>query len=202
MADVSVLTVVLSAGVSVCTGYVGTLMNYSRQRVRQRRTYGLSLLAEVKALQSLSRRHYGTFLTGKIDLTTFRMPKLRFGSADMSVFNNVSGNIGLFSPMAAVQIIEYYSGVRGVVAQAQDLADVPDQCGEEAEFRAQLADHLRHLRAVAHHGRLVTRTLRHETPTDLDQKLRICRRRIGLSNRRWQQRLMKMATSFRTGGAQ
>ncbi len=176
-------------------------MNYSRQRVRQRRTYGLSLLAEIKALQSLSRRHYGTFLTGKIDLTTFRMPKLRFSSADMSVFNNVSGNIGLFSPTAAVQIIEYYSGVRSLVVQAQDLSDVSDKCGGEAEFRAHLADHLRYLRAVGHHGRLVTRTLRHETPTDLDQKLRICRRKATLSIRRWQQRLAEMATFSRIGSA-
>ena len=184
MADVSILTVALSAGVSVFTGYVGTLVNYSRQRQRQRRTYGLSLLAEIKALERLSRHYYGTFLTGKVDFVTFRLPKLRFSNADMSVFNNVSGNVGLFSARAAVQVIEYYSAVRYLVGQAQTLVELQDAGGEEATFRDELADHLRLLRAARRQSFLVTRTLRRETPTDFDQKMRILRRRLTLLGRR------------------
>ena len=204
MAEVSVLTVALSAGVSVVTGYIGTLLNYGRQRRRQRRTYGLSLLAEIKALESLSRQYYGTFRSGKIDFVTYRLPKLRFSNADMTVFNSVSGNVGLFSSRAAVEIIEYYSTVRNLVAQAQVLVESQEQEGAEAEFRERLADHLRLLRVAQRHGALVVRTLRRETPTDLDQKLRICRRRLTLRLRRLRrrERVARPASPSRLRGAQ
>ena len=184
MADVSVMTVVLSAGVSVFTGYVGTLMNYSRQRLRQRRTYGLSLLAEIKALESWSRQYYSSFRAGKGDLRTYRLPKVRFSNADMSVFNNVSGNVGLFSTRAAVQVIEYYSAVRNLIAQAEALVELQETGVDEAVLRDRLADHLRLLRAAQRHSVVVTHTLRRETPTDFDQKLRISRRWLSLRLRR------------------
>lgn len=184
MADVSILTVALSAGVSVFTGYVGTLLNYSRQRLRQRRTYGLSLLAEIKALDALARQYYGSFRSGQADLEGYRLPRLRFSNADTSVFNNVSGNVGLFSTRAAVEIINYYSTVRNLVAQAQALVELQDEGGAEAEYRQKLADHLHLLRAAQHHTAAVVRTLRRETPTDFDEKLRICRRQANLALRR------------------
>ncbi len=189
MADVSVMTVVLSAGVSVFTGYVGTLMNYSRQRQRQRRTYGLSLLAEIKALESRSRQYYGSFRSGMSDLRTYRLPKVRMSNADMSVFNNVSGNVGLFSTRAAVQVIEYYSAVRNLVSQAEALVELQETGADEAIFRDRLADHLRLLRAAQRHSVVVTQTLRRETPTDFDQKLRISRRWLSL----WLRRLRRRA---------
>ncbi len=174
------MTVVLSAGVSVFTGYVGTLMNYSRQRLRQRRTYGLSLLAEIKALESRSRQYYGSFRTAKDDLRTYSLPKVRFSNADMSVINNVSGNVGLFSTRAAVQVIEYYSAVRNLVSQAEALMELQETGADGAVFRDRLADHLRLLHAAQRHSVVVARTLRRETPTDFDQKLQIGRRWLSL----------------------
>jgi hypothetical protein len=200
LADVSILTVALSAGVSVFTGYIGTLMNYSRQRRRQRRTYGLSLLAEIKALESLARQYYGTFFSGEVDFETYRLPKLSFSTADMSVFSNVSGNVGLFSTRAAVEIINYYSTVRSLVAQAQTLNGLQEQGAPEAEYRQRLADHLHLLRAARRQNAQVVRTLRRETPTDLDEKLRIFRRRSSLMLRRRRRRSRTATSTSRTPG--
>jgi hypothetical protein len=200
LADVSILTVALSASVSVFTGYIGTLMNYSRQRRRQRRTYGLSLLAEIKALETLARQYYGTFFSGEVDFETYRLPKLSFSNADMSVFSNVSGNVGLFSTRAAVEIINYYSTVRSLVAQAQTLNGLQEQGAPEAEYQQRLADHLRLLRAARRQNAQVVRTLRRETPTDLDEKLRICRRRSSLMLRRLRRRSRTAASTSRTPG--
>lgn len=185
MLGISFMTVALSAGVSVFTGYVGVLLNYNRQRQRQRRIYGLSLLAEVKALQNLARQYYGTFGRGSGEFEHLTLPKIRFSAADTSVFNNVSGNVGLFSAGTAVAIIEYYSSVRHLAAQAQALGELQDlDTTGRAEMDNKLADHLRFLRIARRHGALVVRTLRRETPIDLSEKLRFCRRSTRLRLRR------------------
>jgi hypothetical protein len=57
MPEISFLTIGLSAG--VCTGYSGVLFNYRHRR--QRRMSWLTLLAEVKTLQKLSRHDYRQF---------------------------------------------------------------------------------------------------------------------------------------------
>ena len=189
MADISFLTVALSAGASVCTGFIGVLLNNNRQRQRQRRIYGLALLAEVKALQKLARQYYGSFSQDGGGFESSRMPKLQFSSADTAVFNNVAGNVGLFSTRTAVAIIEYYSSVRNLVAQAQSLVELQDKAGySEVEMRRRLADHLGVLRIARRHGGMVVVTLRRETPTDLDQTLRACRRRLTLQARNWRHR--------------
>ncbi len=179
METISFLTVGLSAGVSVCTGYVSVLFNYSRQRQRQRRIYGLALLAEVKALQKMSRQYYGKFAVGRMNLQDSRLPKLRFGTTETAVFNNVAGNVGLFSAKTAILVIEYYSTARNVAAQAQTLVELQDRGGiTEADLRDSLADHLRFLRAARRHGALAVRSLRRETPNDLHHMAKRCRRRM------------------------
>ncbi len=185
MIGISIMTVVLSAGVSVFTGYVGVLLNYSRQRQRQRRIYGLSLLAEVKALPNLARQYYGSFSINAEEFEQLKVPKIRFSAADASVFNNVSANVGLFSAETAVATIEYDRSVRNLAAQAQAPGELQNlgAVGVTA-MRDQVADHRRFLRIARRHEALVVRTLRRETPIDLSEKLRFCRRRTRAHLRR------------------
>jgi hypothetical protein len=58
LGDLSVSTIGLSASFSVVTGYLGTLISFSRRSDRHRRVFGLSLLAEAKPLQRMFRCYY------------------------------------------------------------------------------------------------------------------------------------------------
>lgn len=178
LSDVSPLTIALSAAVSVVTGYVGTLLNFRRQRERARRTYGLAILSEVKSLQRAFRLYHGQIAATPPEANGGRLPRLRLGAADLNVFGFNSGNIGLFSVRTAVEVIELYSRTRALIAQAQALADAgrpdapPDPyTGEE------LLDHLAALRIVRQHSRAVAVLLRRELPVLPEDRLRYVRRR-------------------------
>ncbi len=195
MTQVSFLTVALSGAASIVTGYVGVLFNYNRQRQRQRRIYGLALLAEIKALQKLARQYYGTFVSTDEDFESFRLPKLRFSSADTTVFNNVACNVGLFSTEIAVSVIEYYSSVRNLTSQAQNLVEAQANGSiDNKMLREELVDHLHFLRITQRNGEFVVRLLRRETPTDMSEKIRYIRLALTMQWRRFRQRMGRSAT--------
>ena len=121
LSDVSPITIVLSAGVSVVTSYVGTIVQFRRQRDRARRTYGLAILAEIKTLQRVFGQYHGVLGNQSLEARISKLPRFRLSTADLNVFGFNSGNIGLFSVRTAVEVIELYSRARGLIAQAQAI---------------------------------------------------------------------------------
>ena len=94
-------------------------------------------------------------------------------------FCNVSGNVGLFSTRAAVEIVKHYALVRELTAHAQEIIDLQDSDGvDRIKLRNALADHLRLLRVTRRRGIVLVRTLRQETPGDMDQMWRTSWRRL------------------------
>jgi hypothetical protein len=173
LGDLSVSTIGLSASLSVVTGYLGTLMNFSRLRNRHRPVFGLSLLAEIKSLQRLFRRYYNA-LGGDMDLRApCEWPGLHFGTPETSVFNNGSGNLGLFSTRTAVEVIEFYSGARAIAADAERLSALrSDPHTDHAKLHDDLARHLVSIRLARHRSRTLVRALRKEIPSTAGEKLR------------------------------
>lgn len=183
--NVSTETIVISAGVSVVTGYVGTLLQFRRQRDRARRTYGLAILAEIKSLQRVFRQYHGVLGAEPVEVRANRVAKLQLTTADLNVFGFNSGNIGLFSVRTAVEVIELYSRTRRLIAQAQAIAEaakgdaVPDERLEELLF-----DHLKAVVIVRRQSREVAMLLRRELPLVSEDVVRGIRRRVRRAWRR------------------
>lgn len=168
MPTISFATVLLSALVSVLTGYIGSLLSMSRQRRVERRVYGLALLAEIKAIQRGLMRyktridHYsGSGVAGAERLRH----ELSLWRRDLSVYANNSGRIGMFSVRTAIELIEFYHGVRWLDARIAELDDktllAPDRFGQWIE------DHYENIRRIRLHGRYLSRLLRREVPATL-----------------------------------
>jgi hypothetical protein len=197
LGDLSVSTIGLSASLSVVTGYFGTLMNFSRLRNRHRRVFGLSLLAEIKSLQRLFRRYYNGLGGDSVSGAPCDWPRLHFGTAETSVFNNGSGNLGLFSTRTAVEVIEFYSGARAIAAEAERLLGLrSDPQVNHARLLDDLGRHLVSIRLARHRSRTLVRVLRMEIPSTTGEKLR-----HGIRvTRIWLRRLRRRTTSRESGG--
>jgi len=173
LGDLSVSTIGLSASLSIVTGYLGTLMNFSRLRNRHRRVFGLSLLAEVKSLQRLFRRYYNAFEGDAASRLPCEWPRLHFSTAETSVFNNGSGSLGLFSTRTAVEVIEFYSTIRAIAADAERLLALrTDAKADHAKLHADLASHLASIRLARHRSRALVRALRREIPSTASERMR------------------------------
>ena len=164
MPTISLATVLVSALVSVVTGYIGALLNLGRQRRAERRVYGLALLAEIKAIQHGLLRY-------KARIDRYGAPgepsgrlrhELALWRRDLSVYANTSGRIGLFSVRTAIEIIEFYHRVRWLDARIGELSD-ETLCTPET-FGQWMADHRETLRRAQVHARFLSRLLRHEVP--------------------------------------
>jgi hypothetical protein len=198
---VSAATVAVSASVSVVTGYVGTLINYNRQRNRQARVYGLSLLAEIKSLQRIFRRHFQLLEAGSLESGIARVTA-HFGTPDTTVFSNGSGNLGLFATRTAVEIIEFYSTVRTLACQAQLISQMrQDPVCDEAKLRVALAEHLWTMRLARHHSREVAAALRRDIPVTSSEAIGFAARRLMLAGRRLRRRWMLRAGAAAAGAA-
>jgi hypothetical protein len=182
---VSLATVGVSATVSIVTSYFGTLINYGRLRNRHRRVFGLSLLAEIKSLQRRFRRHRQG-LEAALEAFPQAPPKLMFGSGDTSVFNNGSGNLGLFSTRTVVEVLEYYNEIRALAAEADALRD-GSLAADSHSLRQAINDHLHAVRLTRHHSRVVVVSLRREIPMTLTEALRYGARRLTIAARRLRQ---------------
>ena len=190
--DISFTTVGLSATVSIGTGYIGTLINYGRQRNRSSRIFGLALLAEIKSLQRIFRRHYKLISAETAIGSIHMLPSMHVSSADLTVFNNGSGNLGLFSSRAAVEIIEFYSAVRHLINQMQVLAELRRRSDyDEAELRAALANHLWSMRIARRHSRVAVTALRREIPFTLTELIGQCTRRSRIRLKRMKLQLLR-----------
>jgi hypothetical protein len=173
LGDISVSATGLTASLSIATGYLGTLINFSRLRNRQRRVYGLSLLAEIKSLQRVFRRYYNMLGGDAAAGEPCEWPRLHFSPADTSVFSNGSGNIGLFSTRTAVEVVEYYGAARATAAEAERLLALRlDPQTDHAKLRHDLARHLVSIRLTRHRNRNLVRLLRREIPGTPGARLR------------------------------
>ena len=183
--DVSPITIGLSAAVSVVTGYVGTLLNFRRQRDRARRTYGLAILSEIKSLQRVFRQYHGVLGDAPPETRAARLPKLRLTTADLNVFGFNSGNIGLFSVRTAVEVIDLYSRTRALIAQSQALTEVrPPGTDPDPNLGEEIYDHLRAVVLVRQQSRAVSALLRSELPVLAEDRWRYLRRRTRILVRR------------------
>lgn len=190
--EISAMTIALSVGVSVVTSYVGTLLTFRRQRDRARRTYGLAILSEIKSLERVFRQYHGVLGADPAEVRLKRLPRLRLSTADLNVFGFNSGNIGLFSIRAAVEVIDFYSRVRALIAQAQVLADAHAPGSEpDPNLSEEIFDHLRNVVLVRQHGRSVAMLLRRELPVMPEERLRYLRRRGRIWLRRRFARMLK-----------
>jgi hypothetical protein len=197
LGDLSVSTIGLSASLSIVTGYLGTLINFSRLRNRHRRVFGLSLLAEVKSLQRLFRRYYNAFEGDAASGAPSEWPRLHFGTADTSVFNNGSGSLGLFSTRTAVEVIEYYGAARAIAAEAERLLALrSDAKTDHPNLHDHLARHLASIRLARHRSRALVRVLRREIPSTASEKIRYCARITVI----WVRRLHRRPSGRNTEG--
>ncbi len=177
LSNVSTGTIILSAAASVVTSYVGTLLNFRRQRDRARRTYGLAILSEIKSLQRAFRSYHGLLGAEPIGTRVERLPRIGLTTADLNVFGFNSGNIGLFSIRTAVEVIDFYSRVRALIAQAKDLEDTHAAGASDECLNALLMEHLRSVVRLRAQSRAVATQLRLELPAMPGELLRYARRR-------------------------
>ncbi|MDX7951824.1 hypothetical protein P7D22_11650 [Lichenihabitans sp. Uapishka_5] len=170
-------TVLLSAMVSIVTGYIGSLLSTGWLRKQERRIYGLALLAEVKSIhRSLWR--YQTRMEVVTGSSGSRYKDLRLvlglWRQDLSVYANNSGHIGLFSARTAVEIIEFYHRVRWLELRVAEL-DAEASPDDEVLSRW-LAAQNEALRLARQHSRYLGRLLRREIPATAGERFRAVRR--------------------------
>jgi len=190
LGDLSISTIGLSASLSIVTGYLETLINFSRLRNRHRRVFGLSLLAEDKSPQRRFRRYYNAFEGDAAVGAPCEWPRLHFGTAETSVFNNGSGSLGLFSTRTAVEVIEYYSTARAIAAEAERLLALrTDTKTDHAMLHDDLARHLASIRLARHRSRALVRVLRREIPSTASERIRYCTRIAIIWLRRFRRRI-------------
>jgi hypothetical protein len=178
MAQISYVTILLSALVSVITGFIGVLLSGGRQRRQERRIYGLALLAEIKALQrSLTRysRRVDGYSSGQPLAAAHLRQDMKLWRHDLSVYVNNSGRIGLFSVRTAIEIIEFYQRVRWLDTRIVDLDQFEDRDGDK--LQKWLDDHRDTIRSARMHSRYLSRLLRREVPATWAESLRALRRR-------------------------
>jgi len=188
--DVSIPTVLLSAGVSVVTGFIGALLSASRQRLGERRIYGLALLAEVKSIRSglvrFERRLTELSADGVLgpEERDKLRSSLRLWRHDVSVYSGNSGRIGLFSVRVAVELIEFYHRVRWLDAGAMQAPVSQGGVEPDAAFAAWASLHLTAIRETRRQSRYLGRMLRQEVPATWSERLRGVRRSVGARLRR------------------
>jgi hypothetical protein len=172
----SLPTVLLSAFVSVATGYVGSLLSAGRLRQQDRRVYGLALLAEVKSIHRSLYRYQVRVTSTAAAPAGFKDIRATLGlwRQDLSVYANNSGHIGLFSARTAVEIIEFYHRVRWLELRIAEL-DGETEPSEEMVARW-MAAQAEALRLARQHSRYLSRLLRHEVPATAAERARAIRR--------------------------
>ena len=163
--SLSFATVLLSAFVSIITGYVGALLSSGGIRRQERRIYGLALLAEVKSIQrSLLRYQKRIEALDSADVARFRDARATLGlwRQDLSVYANNSGRIGLFRARTAIEIIEFYHRVRWLELRIAelDMTDGPDAVTLGKWIDVQRAA----IHMTRQHSRYLNRLLHREVP--------------------------------------
>ncbi|MGU3362962.1 hypothetical protein ACLBWX_21815 [Methylobacterium sp. M6A4_1b] len=158
-------TVLLSAMVSIVTGFLGALLSTGWVRRQERRTYGLALLAEVRSIQRsllsyLKRIEYAD--VGARSPEYAASPRL--WRQDLAVFANNSGRIGLFSSRTAIELIEFYHQVRWLEAR---VAEIEADGLHDATFARWLEGQRQAIHRTHQRSRYLGRLLHREIPVSL-----------------------------------
>lgn len=174
--SLSFVTVLLSALVSIITGYVGALLSSGGVRRQERRIYGLALLAEVKSIQrSLLRYEKRIASLDCRDVPRFKDTRATLGlwRQDLSVYANNSGRIGLFRARTAIEIIDFYHRVRWLELRIVelDMTDGPDVAKVEHWIGVQTAA----IHMARQHSRYLTRLLHREVPATTEEMAKALR---------------------------
>ena len=173
--SLAISTVLLSAMVSIVTGFLGALLSTGWVRRQERRTYGLALMAEVKSIQRSLLRYQKRLARANGTLPTRETASaLRLWRHDLAVFANNSGRIGLFSARTAIELIEFYHQVRWLEARVAELdAETPD----DAMLARWLESQQQAIYRTHRQSRYLSRLLRREAPLTLRDLTRTAFRR-------------------------
>lgn len=171
MAVVSMPTLAASLALSILTGYVGSYLWFYRSRMQERQIFGLSLLAEVRAVQRGLVRYKDRVADaiGRGGCTVFELTELRDDVRawrhDLSIYTSNSNRIGLFAPRSAIAIIEFYLLVRWLDVRAGSVAPAEVRLGNDENFLRWLNEQARLIEEARRRSVLVTRVLHRELPS-------------------------------------
>ncbi|MGE7414449.1 hypothetical protein [Methylobacterium tarhaniae] len=169
MTDLAFTTVLLSAGISIVTGFLGALLSQGWVRRQERRTYGLALLAEIKSIQRSLLRYEGRLNRAGTIVEGREAAALRLWRHDLAVFANNSGRIGLFSSRTAIELIEFYHQVRWLEERGTELDASMARTNGLPDWLAGQREAIHRTRSRT---RALTRSLRRELPPTLADGLR------------------------------
>ncbi|KMO42731.1 hypothetical protein VQ02_02045 [Methylobacterium variabile] len=170
MTDFAFTTVLVSAGISIVTGFLGALLSQGWVRRQERRTYGLALLAEIKSIQRSLLRYEARLDRAGDAVAGREAAALRLWRHDLAVFANNTGRIGLFSSRTAIELIEFYHQVRWLEERGTELdASAARMNG----LPAWLSGQREAIHRTRSRTRSLTRSLRRELPPTLADTLRV-----------------------------
>jgi len=178
--DFAFTTVLLSAGISIVTGFLGALLSQGWVRRQERRTYGLALLAEIKSIQRSLLRYEARLNRAGNSVEGREAAALRLWRHDLAVFANNTGRIGLFSSRSAIEIIEFYHQIRWLEERGTELDASVARTNGLPEWLAGQREAIRRTRSRT---RALTRSLRRELPPTLADTLRVLGRGAGRRRR-------------------
>ncbi|MBV8682546.1 MAG: hypothetical protein JO111_06710 [Caulobacteraceae bacterium] len=155
------ITIIISAGLSGVVSYVTSRLSQTNQRLLERQTYRVAMLAEIRGLHQRLVEYEFTFservLTGQV--TSAQVLQVLLQSGDMVVYNNHASSIGLFDRRTALRIVRFYAGIRNLQGRAIVLAEMaaaPGPGGGDEDMQK----HLEHVRRLRRRAGLLIRRLR------------------------------------------
>jgi hypothetical protein len=147
------VTVLTSAGLSGAVSYFTSRLSQRNQRLIERQTYRVAMLAEIRGLHQRLVEYEVAFservLTGQI--SSAQVLSVLLQSGDTVVFNNHASSIGLFDRRTALRIVRFYAGIRSLQGRAvvlSEMAAQPGPGGGEQDVRSHL-EFVRRLRGRA-----------------------------------------------------
>jgi hypothetical protein len=159
------LTVFASAVLSGATGYLTSRLSQRNQRMIDRQTFRLAILAELRGLHQRLLEYEVAFaervLTGQI--SSAQVLRVLLQAGDTVVFNNHASSIGLFDRRTALRVVRFYAAIRSLEGRALVLAETfgrPDHAFGDSDMQRHL-DFVRQLRRRVH---VLIRRLRRRRP--------------------------------------
>ncbi|HEY1926432.1 MAG TPA: hypothetical protein VGG92_03120 [Caulobacteraceae bacterium] len=147
------ITIIASAALSGVVSYLTSRLSQHNQRLIDRQTYRVAMLAEIRGLHQRLIEYEEAFgqrvLTGQV--SSAQVLRVLLQSGDTVVFNNHASSIGLFDRRTALRIVRFYAGIRSLQGRAvvlSELAERPGSGGVEEDVRRHM-EFVRQLRRRA-----------------------------------------------------
>jgi hypothetical protein len=164
--SVSVVTVLVSAGLSVATGYVSSRVSHRLQDRQTAHRWRLAIISEIRTLRGRLAQYetaYETLVvTGEIPGAQVLRVLLQPG--DISVFTNSAASIGLFDTRISLRVLRFYADIRALQGHALVLAEIAGGSGRSASD-ADIQQHRTRLRRCRLRANVLIRRLRVDVDT-------------------------------------